>query len=196
MNAFNTLLPTHAMLAQAASALTADIPVPSNHGVFRWLCEKCGSRFADPETLGTPYVCPCNGSLLYLPSDASSAAEVCHLPSAICHQPKIPSHDLSDLSDPSDQSDASDAPEPPIRKYIIIRATEPIGYPLAPECVLVFDRNLEHKSMVPPRFTPVSAGFLMLLNGTVRVLEGFPSTSLNLEPRPQDQSILQSFLTP
>lgn len=61
------------------------------------------------------------------------------------------------------------------------------------EHVTLFSGKLQHRSMVPTGAKPVSAGFVLFYGGAVVVPE-IGSTSLNLDPRPQDQSLITTFL--
>lgn len=76
----------------------------------------------------------------------------------------------------------------PIRKFVIVRDEAGREHPV------IFSRDLVHKTMVPQDTTPVSAGFLFLSGGSLKVLSAFESSSLNLKPRPQDEALLTSFM--
>lgn len=80
-------------------------------------------------------------------------------------------------------------PSDPIRKFIIVRDAAGREHPV------IFSRDLVHRTMVPPGFNPVSAGFLLIAGGRLKVLEAFESSSLNLKPRPQDEALLTSFMS-
>ena len=60
-------------------------------------------------------------------------------------------------------------------------------------CPILFDKHLQHKSMLPPAVTVLSAGFVMVLGATILVLP-IHSESLNIGPRPEDQQLISQFL--
>ena len=86
-------------------------------------------------------------------------------------------------------ADAAPTASDPIRKFIIVRDAAGREHPV------IFSRDLVHKTMVPPDTTPVSAGFLLIAGGSLKVLAAFESSSLNLKPRPQDEALLTSFMS-
>lgn len=77
----------------------------------------------------------------------------------------------------------------PIRKYVIVTDFSGREHPM------IFDRDIQHSTVIPHGFRAISAGFILSAPGTMKVLANMESTSLNLKPRPQDQEILQSFLS-
>jgi hypothetical protein len=79
--------------------------------------------------------------------------------------------------------------EDPIRKFVVVVNYDGREHPI------VFSRALQHNSILPQGMKPVSAGFVLVHDGIIRVLENFDSTTLNLGPRPQDQALLKSFLS-
>lgn len=78
----------------------------------------------------------------------------------------------------------------PIRKYVILR--DPVT---GDEHPIIFSRQIQHSTMVPPGMRPVSAGFILIWNGRVQIPESFDSESLHLGPRPQDKDIITNFLS-
>jgi hypothetical protein len=76
--------------------------------------------------------------------------------------------------------------EEPRRKYIIIEQD-------GTERALVFDCAIQHSQMVPAGANPVSAGFIIMFEGTIGIPK-IGSDSLHLEPRDEDWAILKSFL--
>jgi hypothetical protein len=82
--------------------------------------------------------------------------------------------------------------EPPLHKYIIVRDSFD-GQSFSRERLIIFDRRLEHKAMVPIGCDPLSAGFFTMIEGRPVILE-IPSTSLHIGPRPQDSQLLTHFL--
>jgi hypothetical protein len=79
--------------------------------------------------------------------------------------------------------------EPPISflKYIIF--TDATGQ----EHPIIFSSAIQHSSLARYDMCAVSAGFVALHAGLVIIPE-IPSTSLNLNPRPQDREILRTWL--
>lgn len=76
--------------------------------------------------------------------------------------------------------------ESPVRKYVIVRFGDS-------EYCIVFSNQLPHRRMVPLGTIPVSAGFLAIYNGSIKVFED-GSESLHLGPRPGDVDMLHAFL--
>lgn len=73
-------------------------------------------------------------------------------------------------------------------KYVIL-SQDDREYPL------VFSQDIQHSSMVPLGYKAVGAGFVLICGSQVRVIEGHGSSTLRLDPRPQDQAILRTFLS-
>jgi hypothetical protein len=76
-----------------------------------------------------------------------------------------------------------------IHKYVIV--LDPIA---GREYPILFPREIQHSYMVPLGHRAVSAGHLVIYNSSLTV-SAVGSTTLNLEPRPQDRAILESFLS-
>jgi hypothetical protein len=89
-----------------------------------------------------------------------------------------------------DQSPVARAASAPISfcKYVIL-SQDDREYPL------VFSQDIQHSSMVPLGYKAVGAGFVLICGTQVRVIEGHGSSTLHLDPRPQDQGILRTFLS-
>jgi hypothetical protein len=87
----------------------------------------------------------------------------------------------------SPSSSPSGAPRLLFRKYIILADDTGAEHPI------IFSQAIQHSHLVRYDMRAVSAGFIAVHAGTVIVPE-IPSTSLNLEPRPQDRDLLRSWL--
>jgi hypothetical protein len=77
----------------------------------------------------------------------------------------------------------------PIRKFVILQDQDGAEHPI------VFSRHIQHNTVVPRGFKAVSAGFALIRNGRVLILDQFGSESLNLNPRSQDKEIIQKFIS-
>ena len=77
-----------------------------------------------------------------------------------------------------------------LHKYLIVTDIDPES-----PRVIIFAKEIEHRSMVPSLAHTLSAGFFTIHAGRVIIPE-IGSTTLNLSPRPEDKAILQAFLFP
>lgn len=89
---------------------------------------------------------------------------------------------------------SSPAPHPMLHKYIILER-DGREYPL------VFSREIQHSHVVPWKegYTPVSAGSFIICGSELRLspgpgCPGAGSSTLEIDPRPQDETILRAFL--
>jgi hypothetical protein len=85
--------------------------------------------------------------------------------------------------------EASVSADPVLTKFVVVAT------PNGDELPILFPqvRGVNHIDMVPCGCSPVSAGFVMILGGTVTVLP-IESTTLALKPRPQDKQLISALL--
>ncbi len=94
-------------------------------------------------------------------------------------------------SDPAPCQSAQSVSHPTMHKYVVVR---PIFHDTAPpERLIVFDKEIQHRTMVPEGTRAVSAGFVALYHGQV-IVPQIGSETLGLDPRPQDKQLLTHFL--
>lgn len=72
---------------------------------------------------------------------------------------------------------------PHLKKYVTVSAGDGKPHPI------LFDSGFRHSDMVPKNWIPVSAGFVLISSGTVHIPD-VGSTSLNLNPKPQDHELI------
>jgi hypothetical protein len=76
---------------------------------------------------------------------------------------------------------------PSMRKYVIVLQD-------GAERLILFSREIQHRSVVPAGARPVSAGFVLTFEGRA-VIPAVGSDSLSLDPRPQDKQLIEAFLS-
>lgn len=69
-------------------------------------------------------------------------------------------------------------------KYVILKSATGV------EHAVIFPAGLNHSDVVSNRNQAVAAGFFFSAQGSVYVIDGMSSLSLNLPPRPQDRVII------
>ncbi len=77
--------------------------------------------------------------------------------------------------------------DPQHAKYIVVKT--PTGPPLP----ILFSKGLQHKDMVPPGHTAISAGYVLILAGEI-CIPPIDSFSLCIGPKPEDKRLLSQLL--
>jgi hypothetical protein len=84
--------------------------------------------------------------------------------------------------------------ESPLRKYIVFTFGDRFDQ-AAQEYVVIFDREVRHQSMLPEHARALSAGFFIVAAPGKVVIPSVGSDSLSLEPRPEDKTLIEQFLS-